>query len=157
VCVCVCFAVCVLCVCVVCVASVSVLCLWFVACCVWCMMCGVVCGLWCTVRHVCVFVCVCLYVCVCCAVLCRSPIQNGSNICDNSSRTTLEVDKRLPKSTKNQSDVLEAISVRKRREHRGAKCKILDFFGVFEGFKIGKKSAKVSSARRFSGYLKRRI
>ena len=99
----------------------------------------------------------CVCVCVRCAVLCRSPIQNGSNFCYNSLKTTLELDKRLPKSTKNRSDVLEAILGRKKREHGGAKCKIFDenwFLGVI---KIGIKSVKISSARRFSRYLKRRI
>ena len=67
------------------------------------------------------------------------------------------MDKLLPKSTKNRSDVLEAILGRERREHRGAKCKIFEESLVFEVFKIGKKSVKVSSARRFSRYLKRRI
>ena len=112
----------------------------------------------------CVCVCVCVLCCavlccavLCCAVLCRSPIQNGSNICDNSSKTTLEVDKRLPKSTKNRSDVLEAILGRKRREHRGAKCKIFEEIWILGVFEMGIKSVKVSSARRFSRYLKRRI
>ena len=50
--------------------------------------------------------------CVVCVVYVqhrRNSRQNGPIIAYNSTKTTLEVSKRYPKSTKNRSDVLEAI------------------------------------------------
>jgi hypothetical protein len=126
-----------------------------------------VCGVWFVVYGA---LCVCVCVCVCvCAVLCCAVLWCGVLCCVEvvykmvaifvtiRQKTTLEVDKRLPKSTTNRSDVLKAILGRKKREHRGARCKICEENWILEVFKLGIKSAKVPSARRFSRYLKYRI